>query len=77
MSRLIDADALHKDLEEFYCKDCENSSFFVCDQCNVPELLHMVKTYPSAKETELTAEETELKQKLSEAINKLQSNKKL
>lgn len=73
MSRLIDADALHKDLREFYCKDCENSSFFVCDQCNVPELLRMVRTYPSAEETA----EAELKQKLSETINKLKSNKKL
>lgn len=69
MSRLIAGDALSDDLEDYLCKDCARPhSLDVCEQCYVPILLLMIRTYPVAKEPE-----TEFKQKLAEGYKKLKS----
>lgn len=47
MGRLIDADALKKQIEDFHCKDCDNYNFVRCRACWVDDTITYLEEAPT------------------------------
>jgi len=45
--RLIDADALKKQIEDFHCKDCDNYNFVRCRACWVDDTITYLEEAPT------------------------------
>ena len=47
MARLIDADALKKQIEDFHCKDCNNYNFVKCRACHIDDAISYLDDAPT------------------------------
>lgn len=45
--RLIDADALKKQIEDFHCKDCDNYNFVRCRACHIDDAISYLEEAPT------------------------------
>lgn len=49
MARLIDADALTKSTEEWYCKDCNHYNYVRCRACQIADALNSIESAPTVE----------------------------
>lgn len=47
MPRLIDADALKQEIEDFHCKDCDNYNFVRCRACRIDDMITYLDEAPT------------------------------
>lgn len=45
--RLIDADALKKQIEDFHCKNCDNYNFVRCRACHIDDAISYLDEAPT------------------------------
>ena len=45
--RLIDADALKEQIEDFHCKDCDNYNFVRCRACHIDDAITYLDEAPT------------------------------
>ena len=64
--RLIDADALTKEIEDFNCKNCNHYNHVRCRACQIDDALSYIDDAPTVEDTNVPSKWISVKERLPE-----------